>query len=77
MKTTSILSKIVIPILIVAILVYLGLSAWLGIRNPYSFVTAYTDTMETSAVGQGWVVRHEVPINGGNGLVKLKREQEE
>ena len=77
MKTTSILSKIIIPILIVAIVVYLGLSAWMGIRNPYSFVTAYTDTMETSAVASGWVVRHEVPISGGNGLVQLRREQDE
>ena len=77
MKTTSILSKIAIPILIVAILVYLGLSAWMGIRNPYSFVTAYTDIMETSAVANGWVIRHETPISGGNGLVRLLREREE
>ena len=77
MKTTSILSKLVIPILIVAILVYLALSAWMGIRNPYSFVTAYTDIMETSAVANGWVIRHELPISGGNGLVRLLREREE
>ena len=77
MKKTSILSKIVIPILIAAIVVYLALSAWLGIRNPYSFVTAYADTMENSAVATGWVVRHENPISGGNGLVRLRREQNE
>jgi len=77
MRTTTILSKIVIPILIAAILVYLGLSAWMGVRNPYDFVMAYTDTMETSAVAQGWVVRHEQPISGGNGLVRLRREQDE
>ena len=77
MKTTAILSKIAIPVLIVAILVYLGLSAWMGIRNPYEFVPAYTDIMETSAVANGWVIRHETPISGGNGLVRLLREQEE
>ena len=77
MKTTSILSKIAIPILIAAILVYLGLSAWMGIRNPYEFVPAYTDIMETSAVANGWVIRHETPISGGNGLVRLLREREE
>lgn len=77
MKTTSILSKIAIPVLIVAILVYLGLSAWMGIRNPYEFVPAYTDIMETSAVANGWVIRHETPISGGNGLVRLLREREE
>ena len=77
MKTTSILSKIAIPVLIAAILVYLGLSAWMGIRNPYEFVPAYTDIMETSAVANGWVIRHETPISGGNGLVRLLREQEE
>ena len=77
MKTTSILSKIAIPVLIAAILVYLGLSAWMGIRNPYDFVMAYTDTMETSAVANDWVIRHELPITGGNGLVSLLREREE
>ena len=77
MKTTSILSKLIIPILIAAIVVYLALSAWLGIRNPYTFVTAYQDTIETSAVASGLVVRHEQPITGGNGLVRLRREQDE
>lgn len=77
MKSTSILSKLIIPILIVAIVVYLALSAWMGIRNPYDFVMAYQDTMETSAVASGWVIRHEQPITGGNGLVRLLREQDE
>ena len=77
MKTTSILSKLIIPILIVAIVVYLALSAWMGLRNPYDFVMAYEDTMETSAVASGLVVRHEQPITGGNGLVRLLREQDE
>ena len=77
MRQTSILSKIVIPVLIVAIMVYLGFSAWMGLRDPYRFFTAYTDTMETSAVASGWVVRREIPISGGNGLVQLQRNQEE
>lgn len=77
MKQTAILSKIVIPILFVVILAYLGLSAWMGLRDPYTFVTAYTDTMETSAVATGWVVRKEQPISGGSGLVQLRRNQDE
>ena len=77
MKTTSILSKLIIPVLIAAIVVYLALSAWMGLRNPYDFVMAYEDTMETSAVASGLVVRHEQPITGGNGLVRLLREQDE
>jgi hypothetical protein len=77
MKTTTILSKLAIPVIISAIVIYLALSAWLGIRDPYTFVTAYDDVMETSAVASGWVVRHELPITGGNGLVRLLREQDE
>ena len=77
MKQTSILSKLVIPVVIVAILIYLGFSAWMGLRDPYRFFTAYTDAMETSAVASGWVVRREIPISGGNGLVQLQRNQEE
>ena len=77
MKQTAILSRIVIPVVIAAILVYLGFSAWMGLRDPYQFVTAYSDVMETSAVASGWVVRREQPVTGGNGLVQLRRNQDE
>ncbi len=77
MKQTSILSKIVIPVVIAAILIYLGFSAWMGLRDPYQFYTAYTDVIETSATAAGWVARREIPIGGGGGLVQLRRNQEE
>ena len=38
----TIFSKIAMPIVIVAIVVYLICSAWVGIRDPYQFTVAYT-----------------------------------
>ncbi len=60
----TIFSKIAMPIVIVAIVVYLICSAWVGIRDPYQFTVAYTDTMETSVDAAGWVVRSEQPVAG-------------
>lgn len=65
------------PIVIVAIVVYLICSAWVGIRDPYQFTVAYTDTMETSVDAAGWVVRSEQPVAGAEGVVQLKRGQGE
>ena len=63
----TIFSKIAMPIVIVAIVVYLICSAWVGIRDPYQFTVAYTDTMETSVDAAGWVVRSEQPVAGAEG----------
>ena len=71
----TIFSKIAMPIVIVAIVVYLICSAWVGIRDPYQFTVAYTDTMETSVDAAGWVVRSEQPVAGAEGVVQLKRGQ--
>ena len=73
----TIFSKIAMPIVIVAIVVYLICSAWVGIRDPYQFTVAYTDTMETSVDAAGWVVRSEQPVAGAEGVVQLKRGQGE
>lgn len=73
----TIFSKIAMPIVIVAIVVYLICSAWVGIRDPYQFTVAYTDTMETSVDAAGLVVRSEQPVAGAEGVVQLKRGQGE
>lgn len=73
----AIFSKIIVPVIFLAIVAYLVVSAWMGLRNPYSFVPSYTDGMEDSVQATGWVVRSEQPVNGGEGLVQLKRNQGE
>ena len=65
------------PLIIAAIVIYLICSAWMGMRDPYEFTVAYTDTMETSVDTSGWVVRSEVAITSGEGMVQLKREEGE
>ena len=63
---------------ILAIVLYLAYSAWSGLRNPYTFVIAYTDVMEDSVEAEGWVVRTEQAIpGGGDGLIQLRRVQGE
>lgn len=77
-KRNSIFSVVVIPVLIFAILVYLLYSAWNGLRNPYTFVVAYSDVMEDSVVTQGWAARTEQLISTeAKGLVQLRRVQGE
>ena len=41
----TIFSKVAMPIAITAIVVYLICSAWVGMRDPYKFTVAYTDSM--------------------------------
>ena len=73
----SIFSRLAMPLIIAAIVIYLICSAWMGMRDPYEFTVAYTDTMETSVETAGWVVRSEVAITSGEGMVQLKREEGE
>ena len=73
----SIFSRLAMPLIIAAIVIYLICSAWMGMRDPYEFTVAYTDTMEISVETAGWVVRSEVAITSGEGMVQLKREEGE
>ena len=73
----SLFSKLLVPLIIVVIVVYLIASAWAGLRNPYQFTVAYADTMETSVTTSGWVVRSEQTVSGAEGVVQLLRNQGE
>ena len=76
-KQGTIFSKIVVPGIIVAIVAYLIISAWIGVRNPYPTTTAYMYTIAEGMDAEGWVVREELPVEAGQGLVQLKRNQGE
>ncbi len=76
-KPGELYTRILIPAVIVAFVLYLIFSVWIGLRNPYTFTAAYTDTMESSALAQGWVVRSEIPVASGEGLVQRNREENE
>ncbi len=77
-KQGATFQRIIVPVVIAAIVIYLIFSAWNGLRDPYSFVIVYADTMEESVSTEGWVVRSEEPVSGGGGgLVQLKRNEGE
>ena len=73
----TLFSRIAMPLVIIAIVAYLICSAWMGLRDPFQFTLAYTDTMETSVETSGWVVRSEQAVAGVEGMVQLKREEGE
>lgn len=76
-KQGAIFQKIIVPAVIAAIAIYLIFSAWNSLRDPYSFVLVYTDTMEESVEAEGWVARFEIPVSGGGGIIQLKRNEGE
>jgi len=76
-KQGELYTRILIPAVIVAFVLYLIFSIWIGLRNPYTFTAAYTDTMESSAQARGWVVRSEEPVTAAEGLVEMHREENE
>ena len=76
-QKASIFSRVAMPLVILAIVVYLISSAWIGLRDPYQFTVAYIDTMETSVEVSGWVVRSEQTVAGSQGMVQLKRDEGE
>lgn len=69
--------RLLIPTVIVVFVLYLIFSIWIGLRNPYTFTAAYTDTMENSAAAEGWVVRSEQPIPAAEGLTQIERVENE
>jgi putative membrane fusion protein len=77
MKQGTVFTKLVVPVVFLAIVAYLVLSAFVGLRDAYPVTVTYTDTMQETVVASGWVVRSEQPIQGGQGLVQLQRSQGE
>lgn len=70
-------ARFLVPAVIVAFVLYLIFSVWIGLRNPYTFTAAYTDIMEDSAPAAGWVVRSEQPIPATEGLTQIERVENE
>ena len=77
MRQNFLFTHVVIPVAFVAIVIYLIFSAWIGIRDAYPTTIAYADTMEDSVSASGWVIRGELPIQAGEGLVQLVLQEGE
>lgn len=59
MKQGTLINRIVMLLLLAAVLVYLGVSAWRSFRDPYTLVLSYAYTVDDSLEATGFLVREE------------------
>ena len=57
MKQGTLINRIVMLLLLAAVLVYLGVSAWRSFRDPYTLVLSYAYTVDDSLEATGFLVR--------------------
>ncbi|MPM36092.1 hypothetical protein SDC9_82687 [bioreactor metagenome] len=77
MKQSTVVTKIVMSLLFAVVLVYLGGAIWRSISRPYNSVLAYRYTMDDSVEADGWLVRDETVLSGGNGILDVLLDEGE
>ncbi len=71
MKQGTVVYKIVIFLIFVAILFYMAGAAWRGLRDPYPTVQGYSYAVEDMVEVTGYLVREEQVLTGTGGIVRL------
>ena len=71
MKQGTVVYKIVIFLIFVAILFYMAGAAWRGLRDPYPTVQGYSYAVEDMVEVTGYLVREEQVLTGSGGIVRL------
>ena len=71
MKQGTLINRIVMLLLLAAVLVYLGVSAWRSFRDPYTLVLSYAYTVDDSLEATGFLVREERVLASPGGIVDL------
>ena len=69
MKQGTLVSRIVMLSLLVAILIYLGVYVWQAMTNPYTLVLSYNYTVDDQMEATGFLAREEQVIPGPGGIV--------
>ena len=77
MKQGTLINRIVMLLLLAAVLVYLGVSAWRSFRDPYTLVLSYAYTVDDSLEATGFLVREESVLASPGGIVDLLPEEGE
>lgn len=75
MKQGTLINRIVMLLLLAAVLVYLGVSAWRSFRDPYTLVLSYAYTVDDSLEATGFLVREESVLASPGGIVDLLPEE--
>lgn len=77
MKQGSLNARIIMLLVLGAILLTIGVSAWNSLREIYPTVMAYTYTVSDSMEATGFLVRQETVLTGQGGTVELLPEEGE
>ncbi|MEG1999868.1 MAG: HlyD family efflux transporter periplasmic adaptor subunit [Evtepia sp.] len=77
MKQGTLITKAVIALIFLAIIAYIGFSAFHGVFNPFETVRVYTGTIEDTQTLNGWIVRDELVLPSVEGLVNLRATENE
>ena len=77
MKQGTLINRIVMLLLLAAVLVYLGVSAWRSFRDPYTLVLSYAYTVDDSLEATGFLVRQEQVLTNTGGVVELLPQEGE
>ncbi len=71
MKQGTLITKIVMLILLVAMVLYFAISAVQSFLDPFSTTLAYQDVLDDGIEITGVVVREEQPLSGGSGIMAI------
>lgn len=71
MKQGTVVTRIVIVILFLAVVSYLGIYLWQGLTDPYQFVVTYAYELEDGALLDGFIVREERVVEGQSALAEV------
>ena len=72
MKQGEVLNRVMMLVLFGAVLLYLGVTVWDGLTDPYTLATCYASTVEDTMEVTGFLVREEQVISGGGAVVEGK-----
>lgn len=77
MKQGTLITRVVILTLFIAVLAYLGFTVWQGLSEPYQLVATYAYEMDDAVVLDGIIVRQETVIEGRSTLSEVLPQEGE
>ncbi len=69
MKSDSFFTRMIPILVFIVTILYIVLSFFRGVTNPYQLVSVYTDLAEDSLSVNAWAFRDEIPLTSTGGLV--------
>lgn len=77
MKQGTAVTRTVIIVLFLAVMVYLGVTVWQGMSDPYQFIVTYAYEMDDAVSLDGCVIRSERVIEGASALSEILPQEGE